>query len=506
MVFMKNTKIKLKNLWGAAFEELPEEKVFSFTSGKDVYKTAPFDLYLAPYDIWASKVHCLGLLKQKIIDKDSAKAILYGLDEIEGLVEKGEFELDPKKEDIHTNIESYLIERIGIEKAGKLHTARSRNDQIAVATRLFIRDKTLETVEEISSLVHALLKKASELRGSVLPGFTHHQHAMPTSFAHLLLFYAGSFLRDAKRFSRWWDLFNYNPLGSAAGFGTSFPIDQEYTSNLLGFKGPVLNSLDSITNRWEAEAEYLFSLSIFFKHLSSLAQTLIIFSTPEFGFVKLPDKYTTGSSIMPQKKNPDVLEAIKGKAAYISSKLFGLLEIGQAAFFGYNRETQWSKYLLIEAYLEAKNAGKIMAEVINALEVDKKRTREFANKSFITATNLLEAVCQKQKIPFRVAKILLEKSIKYSRGKDKVDFKAFGKAAKELSLNVEMSQKEFDALQTPEKCLSRNVSLGGPGGQSVKTALKESEKELKQILYWLEEKLKLQKNSKGRLKKLIKSL
>ncbi len=503
---MKYKKNTLKILWGGAFEEMPKEDVFKFTSGKDVYETAAFDSFLAVYDLWASKAHCLGLLKQKIIDKPSAKAILVGLEEIEDLIKKGKFKLDPKKEDVHTNIESYLTEKIGIEKAGKLHTARSRNDQVAVATRLFIRDKVLESVEEIIVLIKALLEKAVLHKNAALPGFTHHQHAMPTSFAHLFLFYATSFSRDAKRLMHWWELFNYNPLGSAAGFGTSFPIDQEYTSNLLGFKEPVLNSLDPITNRWEAEAEYLFSLSIFFKHLSSLAQTLIIFSTPEFGFVKLPDKYTTGSSIMPQKKNPDVLEVIKGKAGYISSKLFGLLEIGQAAFFGYNRESQWSKYLLVEACLEAKNAGRIMAEVINALEVDKKRAGEFASKNFITATNLLEAVSQRQEIPFRLAKILVEKAVKYSKGKDKVDFKAFCKAAKELSLDVKIWQKELEVLQTPENCLFRSCSIGGPGEKAIEVSLGKLSQQLKEVMRWLKERIELQRSCKARLEKLIKSL
>ncbi len=499
-------KGKIKNLWGGAYNKLPKEAVFKFTSGKDVYKTPPYDLFLAKYDLWASKAHCLSLYKQKIIDRDSAKAILSGLEETEKLLEKGEFKLDPKKEDIHTNIESYLTEKIGIEKAGKLHTARSRNDQVAVATRLFVRDKVLQALEEIFLIVSALVSKAKEHKKTVMPGFTHHQHAMPTSFSHFLLLYAFVLLRDAKRFLHWFDVFNQNPLGAAAGFGTSFPIDQKFTSKLLGFEEPCENTLDPITNRWEAEAEYIFSLTIFLKHLSSLSQSLIIFSTPEFSFVSLPEEYTTGSSIMPQKKNPDILEVVKGKSAYLTGLLTGLLDLSQASFFGYNRDSQWSKYMLVQASLEVENIGKIFSELIRGLKVNKEKMKISSSKAFITATNLLENICFKYKIPFRVGKILIEKSIKYTEGKDKIDFSAFKKAKEEMGLEFEISKKEFLSLQKPEDFLKKNKSLGGPGEKAVKIAVQRAEKQLEFFKKALSSKKQRKRKALKECEKLIKSL
>ena len=297
----------MNTLWGKVFQNKPAESVISFTAGRDMHVKKAADNYLLPYDIWGSQAHCVMLYQEKIIDKNSASTILKGLEQIECLVKKGEFALDPSCEDVHTNIESYLIERYGIDRIGKLHTGRSRNDQSNVDTRLFIRDKSLEYIKEIIILCYTLVGLSQKYKSYVIPGFTHHQHAMMSTFGHILMSFATMLARDTLRFSHWYYLHNTNPLGSAAGYGTSFPINSMLTSELLGFDCSDLSSLDQITNRWEPEADFVFSISVLMNHLSLMAQTFIILATPQFGMLTLSDDYSTGSSIMPQKKNPDPL-------------------------------------------------------------------------------------------------------------------------------------------------------------------------------------------------------
>jgi len=305
---------KIEKLWGLAFQQEPAESIIKFTAGRDVFGIKAADYKLLPYDFWGNKAHCVMLSKQEIIGIKDAQVILQGLAQIEKLSKEGKFSLDPAKEDVHTNIESWLIEKYGIESAGKLHTARSRNDQVVLDLRLYLRDQNLKLVLQNIKLVEGLITQAQKFKDCLVPGFTHHQHAMVTTFGHILLAFATMLARDNQRLLHWFNLHNFNPLGSVVGYGTSFPIDQKFTSQLLGFDRVEINSLDVITNRWEAEADLAFAISVLMNHLSILAETLILFSMPEFKMLKLADQFSTGSSIMPQKKNPDPLEVIKGKA------------------------------------------------------------------------------------------------------------------------------------------------------------------------------------------------
>lgn len=463
---------QVNKLWGSAFEVKPEEAMIKFVSGRDVNSVKPADYNLLPYDIWVNQAHCVMLAKQKITDEKSAKIILAGLKQIEKLTSESKFVLDPQKEDVHTNIETWLIEKFGIEFAGKLHTARSRNDQCNVDTRLFLKDQVINFANETLSLVEVLIQGAEKYQDFLVPGFTHHQHAMVTTFGHILLGVAVMMVRDSQRFLSWFKLHNANSLGMSVSFGTSFKIDQNLTSEFLGFDGPDLNSLDEINNRWEAEADLGFAIVAMMNHLSSISQTLILFSTPEFGMIKLSDQFSTGSSIMPQKKNPDPLEVIKGKAGFVAGYLQSLINMGKSNFIGYNRDSQWTKYIIMDMIHECLLAPKILAGVVSTMKVDKKAMEKWCHVGFIGATTVVEQLVQNFEIPFRVAKIAVEKAIKYSNDKNKIEFKAFIKAVKEEKIDVSISEKQFKKWQDPEEIIKITESFGGPGKKAMqKTTL-----------------------------------
>jgi len=477
-----------KKLWGHAFEKEPEKAIIEFTAGRDVAGIPPADLYLLPYDIIGNKAHCIMLYRQEIISKEDARTILKGLEEIEMLYKKGKFQLDETKEDVHTNIESWLRDKYGIEKAGKLHTARSRNDQTALDTRLYLRDQAYHFVSELLILSKTFRKLAVKYDDYLMPGFTHHQHAMVTTFGHLQLMFSAMIQRDAKRFTHWYNLHNYNPLGNIVSYGTSFPIDREITSKLLAFYAPEVNSLDEITNRWEAEADLGFAITILMNHLSAIAQTLILFSTAQFAMVKVADQYSTGSSIMPQKKNPDPLEVIKGKASVAAGLLQGLLGMGKANFIGYNRDSQWAKYLIIDLIKECILAPSIVGDIIRTLKVDREKMEEWCQKGFIGTTTLLEQISSYNRLPFRKTKVIIEKAVKYSLDRNKVTFAALKKALAEEKVSIRITAQQVSQWQDPRIILKLTKSFGSPNPVNIKKSIRILEKEEKELSLWLRKK------------------
>lgn len=495
-----------KKLWGAAFKQRPSEAVIKFTAGRDVYGVKPADYKLLPYDLWGSKAHCVMLLSQKIISKKDAQVILKGLSKIEKLSEEGKFVLDPAKEDVHTNIESYLIEKYGIEHAGKLHTARSRNDQCSLDTKLYLKDQVLAFVSQIISLSKTLTVQAEKYQDCVMPGFTHHQHAMVTTFGHVLLSFASMIARDSKRLTNWFNLHNFNPLGSIAAYGTIFSIDQKLTTKLLGFDSPSLNSLDEITNKWEAESDLAFAISCLMNHLSLMAQTLIIFSTPEFDMVKLSDQFSTGSSIMPQKKNPDSLEVIKAKASLAAGFLGSLLSMGKGNFIGYNRDLQWTKYLIMDLVNECLPALAVMEVIVKTMKIDKEKMAYWCESSFVSATSLLEQIVTCYKLPFRKAKVIIEKAVKYSKDKGKVSYFFLQKALKEEGVKIELTPGKVKKWQDPKEIIKLTKSFGGPGVKSVQKASTILFQEIKKQQKWLKEKNNQKKNATQLLEKEVKRI
>ena len=489
---MKN---KSKKLWGGAFEKSPSSESIAFTVGRDVHSTNAADYELLPYDVLVNKAHALMLYKQKIINKKDVKIILKGLGEIQEMAEQDLFILDPNKEDVHTNIESWLTDKYGIEYAGKLHTARSRNDQANTNTALYLKDQVSSFALNLISLIDVLLLNAQKHKETIMPGFTHHQPAMITTFGHTLQAFASMLLRDVQRLLHWYDLHDFNPLGSVASYGTSFPIDREYTASLLGFKGPTNNSMDKIMNRWEAEADLAFAISVIMNHLSEIAQTFILMSTIQFGMITIADEFSTGSSVMPQKKNPDPLEIVKGKAAYVAGILQGLLSIGKASFIGFNRETQWTKYMIIDVINESLAVPMIMKGVIETLNVNKKQMAYWCSKGFIGATHFLEQLVVENDIPFRKAKVVVEKAVKYSKGEDQITLKAFQQAVKEENISLSLPEESIREWQNPHKIIGQLKSTGSPGINSFNQSYETLDKEKKQLQTIVQTKLDTRENS-----------
>ncbi len=493
--------MKTKKLWGERVNKKTAVRAEVFTSGRDVRGVAPADQRLVPYDVWGSKAHVLMLARKDIIPKPVARVLIKGLGEIERAWEQGEFFLDPSDEDVHSKIESLVIKRFGLKVGGRLHTARSRNDQVAVDMRLYLRDNALNFLYELTSLIKVLLDQAQKQRSTIFPGYTHHQPAQITTLGHIWLSFAESLNRDGQRFRDWYERFNQNPLGSMTGYGTSFAIDRNLTSRLLGFDKPCANSLDPIQNRWEPEAEMGFAVAAMMNHLSALAQTLILGSTGEFGLFRLDDAYCTGSSMMPQKRNPDPLEIIKAKAAVAQGPLGSLLSIGRSLFLGYNRDTQWTKYLIMDLIDECISAPRIVAEIVASLHIHKDKMAGLCQKGFITAPDLLERLVQEGGLPFRQAKTAVEKAVKYSEaeGENQISPSTLQRSLREEGLSLKMEQRFVPMAQDPKWIVSRRKAIGGTSPQALGSNLKSLNYSLQNSTRWLARKRKQQAMAKTRL-------
>ncbi len=312
---------------------------------------------------------------------------------------------------MHSNIESFLIDKYGIEIGGKIHTARSRNDQVIVATRLFLRDYVKKFVEASQNLINELKISSKKYKDYVMPGYTHHQKAMPTTFGEVLLCFKAMFIRDKQKFESWFKIWNKSPLGAMAGYGTTLSIDRSYTTKLLGFDGVEENTIDTVTSRWEAESDFVYAVSSLMTHLSILAQTFILFSSEDMGYLTISDEFCTGSSVMPQKKNPDTLEVIKGKASWVLGQLVSLVSIGKGNLIGYNRDTQWTKYIIVDVVKECLQAPIVITSLIESLKVNKEKMKEATLSGNLYATNYVEKLI-KEGLPMRLAKMKVEKMIK----------------------------------------------------------------------------------------------
>ncbi len=505
---LRGHSMKIDKLWGGRFEELPSEEMVDFLSGRDVRGIPPADEKLIPYDLWGNRTHVLMLCHQGILSKQDGKKILKGLRELESLHQKGKFKLDPSKEDVHSNIESFLIQRAGIEYGGKVHTGRSRNDQIALDMRLYLRDQVLEFIEGLVCLNETLLQRAHEHRLTVMPGYTHHQHAVATTFGHLLLSFAESLERDVQRFIHWFDLFNKNPLGAAAGYGTSFNLDRKLTSKLLGFDGPTENVTDPITQRWEPELELAYAVAVMMDHLSTMAQTLILLSTREFNMVRLNDRHCTGSSIMPQKRNPCSLEVIKAKTSFAHGTVVSLLSVGKALFMGYNRDTQWTKYWIMDLVEESQPSLSVMTDVIRLLRVNETQMFEQAQEEFAGATPLMEWMVRSFGLPLRKAKMVLEKAVKYSEkeGGGKVSYQSLKRALGEMRINITITEEDVKKIQRPERILIQTSSIGTPSEKRIGENIASLREKVKTNRGWWVRKKRVIENKKALVSRMEKTL
>jgi len=374
--------------------------------------------------------------------------------------------------------------------------------------RLYLRDQVLAFVNGLVSLIDALLQRGEEHPSTIMPGYTHHQHAVATTFGHLLLSFSEPLQRDVQRFIHWFALFNKNPLGAAAGYGTSFDLDRRLTSKLLGFDGPTESVTDPITQRWEPEVELAYAVAVMMDHLSTMAQTLILLSTREFNMVRLNDRHCTGSSIMPQKRNPCSLEVMKAKTSFAHGMVVSLLSVGKALFMGYNRDTQWTKYWIMDLVEESKPSLSVMRDVIRLLRVNKTQMFEQAQEEFADATPLMEWMVRSFGLPLRKAKMVLEKAVKYSEkeGGRKVSYRSLKRALREMKINIPITEEDVEKIQRPESILAQTQSIGMPSEKRVLEHIASLRKSVKAYRDWLVYQRKKMDGTKRLVSRMEKQL
>ncbi len=382
-------------MWGGRFAVGPAEIM------EEINASIDFDRKLAAQDIAGSQAHLAMLARQGVVGAADAEAIAKGLAQVKGEIEAGTFAFSRALEDIHMNVESRLADIVG-PAAGRLHTARSRNDQVAVDFRLWVRDAIDALILQIAGLQRALATRALEGAGMVMPGFTHLQSAQPVTFGHHLLAYVEMLARDAGRFRDARERLNECPLGAAALAGTSFPIDREMTARALGFDRPTANSLDSVADR-DFALEALGAAAIAATHLSRFAEEIVLWTTPQFGFVKLSDAFSTGSSIMPQKRNPDAAELVRGKTGRVVGALVGLLTVMKGLPLAYAKDMQEDKEGVFDALKTLSLCLAATTGMVKDLTPDAKRMKAAAGAGYATATDLADWLVRALEMPFREA-------------------------------------------------------------------------------------------------------
>ena len=375
------------------------------------------DKRLYKEDIIGSIAHVEMLFKQKIITFKIKNKIVYGLNKIKKEITNKKFEFNKKYEDIHINIEKRLFEIIG-EDAGFIHTARSRNDQVITDLKIWMKSSTKEINVLLDTIIKSVIKAAEKNIYTVMPGFTHLKNAQPVSFGHYLMAYVEMFKRDKKRFINNLDSLNENPLGVAALTGTSFNIDRNYTTKKLGFTKPTNNSIDTISDR-DFVLDFLYSISVCAMHISRIAEELIIWNSDAFKLINLSDKVVTGSSIMPQKKNPDLLEFLRGKSGIIYGNLFSMLTVLKSLPLSYYKDLQDDKEIVFKSNDTLQNCLKILDEILKNFTPNKKQMIELANTGYLTATDLADYLVKNHSMPFRKAYKVTANIVNFAEKKKK---------------------------------------------------------------------------------------
>jgi argininosuccinate lyase len=479
-------KHKQSQIWGSHLKNQPDEQNVLFCAGRDVQALPMADELLLPYDIWTNRAHCIMLERQGLIPTASLAKILTGLSQLEKLVETGEFSLDPAKEDVHINVEAFVTEKQGADAGGRMHIGRSRNDQSACDMRLYLRSVGLTLFDSVKNLADSLLVQAEEHTESVMPGFTHYQPAMVTTWGHWLCSYVQGLCRDLERLSFSISLINRNPLGAAAAFGTSWPIDRKLTSELLAFAKVDSNTLDCIVSRWENEAQLAHAGAMLMNHLSIVSQDLIFLSHPYSGLLQLDDNYVTGSSIMPQKKNPDFAEVIKSKASLAHGFLSSLLGIQKGSLSGYNRDTQVTKYLIMDLIRECEAAPVILRGVFESLTINTEKMKKQCETGFMNAVDIADHLARTLELPFRECYHLLSRAVKLSEPETKITSAALQKTLAEFGHQTEIAE-ELEQFHDPRKLIGQRQHLGSPSPEQTSLQIAELSGELKSLSAPLEE-------------------
>jgi len=464
---MKN-KNKNKTIWSSRFKDDISPSFQKIGSSINV------DKRLYEQDIEASIVHTQMLVKQKIIKNDDGNKIINGLKKIKIQISKGQFNFQEKFEDIHLNIEKKLFEIIG-PAAGFLHTARSRNDQVVTDFKLWIKKSTKEILKDISLVMKNLIKKAEKNTDTVMPGLTHLKNAQPISFAHYLLSYYEMLKRDQKRFENNIKLLDENPLGSAALSGTSYKIDRKYTSKKLGFKKPTNNSIDSVSDR-DFAIDFLYASAVCAMHLSRLAEDFIIYNSDAFALISFNDNMLTGSSIMPQKKNPDPAELIRGKVSISYGKLNSMLTIMKGLPMSYFKDLQDDKKLVFDGYDTLKDTLIMSAELINAVKPIKINMLDMATKGYTTATDFADYLVKEKKLSFRESYAISAKLVNFAEKSNKKLSELTLEEVKKIYKNLDHKALEVFNVKNS---MNMKKSYGGTAEVNVKLMIKRYRKDIK---------------------------
>ena len=463
----------MSKLWGGRFTKNTDQLVEEYTA------SILFDKELYEEDIAGSIAHVTMLGKCGILPQEDVDRIVDGLHSVLGRMRRGEVEFSIADEDIHMNVEKLLIEEIG-PVAGKLHTGRSRNDQVATDMHLYLRKRTVEFVDLLLKLQEALIGQAKDNLDTIVPGYTHLQRAQPILFAHHLMAYVEMFQRDIERLQDSWKRINVLPLGAGALAGTTFPIDREFVAGQLGFDRIYENSMDAVSDR-DFIVEFLACAAIIMMHLSRLCEELVLWSSTEFSFIELDDAFCTGSSIMPQKKNPDVAELIRGKTGRVYGHLVGILTVLKALPLAYNKDMQEDKEGMFDTVATLRGALRLMAPMIATMKVNRERMREAVSRDFSNATDIADYLVNKG-VPFRQAHEIIGKLVLHCIRQ--------GKYLPDLSIDeYKQFSKLFEAdvydVLRPERVVNARDVYGGTASRQVAGAIGRAEARLAETAEWI---------------------
>lgn len=452
--------------WGGRFSEPTDAFVARFTASVN------FDQRLAPQDIQGSIAHATMLARVGVLTDDERDAIINGLNEIQGEIERGEFNWSVPLEDVHMNIEARLTEKIGIT-GKKLHTGRSRNDQVATDIRLFMRDE-IDVIEvELKRLREGMIELADREAETIMPGFTHLQTAQPVTFGHHILAWQEMLARDHERLLDCRKRVNVMPLGAAALAGTTYPIDRHVSAELLGFDRPAENSLDAVSDR-DFAIEFTSFASILLMHLSRMSEELVLWTSAQFNFIDLPDRFCTGSSIMPQKKNPDVPELVRGKTGRVYGHLMSLLTLMKSQPLAYNKDNQEDKEPLFDAVDTVRDCLKAFADMVPSIEPKKASMYEAARRGFSTATDLADYLVRKG-VAFRDAHEIVGQSVAYGLKSEK-DLSEMSLEELQQFSDI-IAQDVFEVLTLEGSVAARN-HIGGTAPYQVRAAAQRAREAL----------------------------
>ena len=457
----------MAQLWGGRFTKQTDQLVFDFNA------SITFDKRLFHEDVTGSIVHATMLAKQGILTEEERKSIVEGLTGILEDVDDGTLAIDETQEDIHSFVEATLIDRIG-DAGKKLHTGRSRNDQVALDMRLYTRARVAEIDGLLKKLLEAILDTMENNLDTYMPGFTHLQKAQPITLAHHYGAYFEMFKRDRQRLSDIYKRMNYCPLGAGALAGTTYPLDREYTARLLHFEGPTLNSIDSVADR-DYLIEFLSALSTIMMHLSRFSEEIIIWNSNEYQFVELDDAYSTGSSIMPQKKNPDIAELVRGKTGRVYGALMALLTTMKGLPLAYNKDMQEDKEMAFDAMDTAADCITLFTGMIKTMKFRKDRMAKSAMNGFTNATDAADYLVGKG-VPFRDAHGIIGRLVLYCIEKDtSID----ALSLEELrSISDKFDEDIYDAISL-KTCVEKRLTIGAPGEKMMKQVIEKNKEYLK---------------------------